>query len=731
MIRVEDIVEKVSRNHPQADLDFLRRAYFFSAKHHAGQIRASGEPYLVHPLEVANILADMRLDEVAIATGLLHDVVEDTLVDLNMLRTHFGEEVTTIVDGLTKIAAISNISKEEQQAENVRKMVLAMVKDVRVVLVKLADRLHNMRTLDHLKPEKRQRIAQETMDIFAPIAHRLGMGKVRGELEDLSFKYLYPQDYNDLAQQLEKRRPVDEKFLLDIKVEIERVLREADVPFIRIEGRIKRHYSIWKKIKSQRIELEQVYDLIAARIITAGALSAHETMQCYRSLGVIHQHWRPIPERFRDWIGNPRENGYRSLHTSLSGAKGHPFEVQIRTEEMHRVAEEGVAAHWKYKEGRGGSAEDEKVLKNIRSLVELSHEVKDSKELLDTLKVDLYPKDVYAFTPMGRVIQLPRGATPVDFAYSVHTEVGNQCVGAKINGRMVALRTHIQNGDMVEILTNPNTHPSRDWLHFIVTSRARNRVRQWVSEQQRAESVEIGRKMLEKEADRFRLKIKKLVQDAGGDLKRVTGEYGYGRIEDLLAAIGYGKVMPRNVLAKYFGPEKFAELDKQEDSTLRAGVKAVKRMMRLGDDGIVVRGVDDLLVARARCCNPVRGEEIAGYITRGKGVAVHSRRCQNVQQLMINPERIIAVEWAGKNDKEAFAVRLLATTENRNGMLAGITGAISDMKTGIKDARASTTEDRGHIEVTVEVFDLKHLEKVVASIKNVTGVLDVERLNAA
>jgi GTP pyrophosphokinase len=472
--------------------------------------------------------------------------------------------------------------------------------------------------------------------------------------------------------------------------------------------------------------------MVAARVITPGALSPQDTMQCYRALGVIHQHWRPIPERFRDWIGNPRENGYRSLHTSLSGPKGHPFEVQIRTEEMHKVAEEGVAAHWKYKEGsRGGTAEDEKVLQQLRSLVEWSQEVKDSKELIDTLRVDLYPKDVYAFTPMGRVIQLPRGATPVDFAYAVHTEVGNKCIGAKVNGRIVPLRSQIQNGDMVEILTNPNSTPSRDWLHFVVTSRARNRVRHWVAEQQRAESVEIGRKLLEKEADKFRLSLKKMLRDADGEFKRVANEYGYGRAEDVMAAIGYGKLAARNVIAKYLGPDKFAELDKQEDSTLRAGVKAVKRMMRLGDDGIVVRGVDDLMVARARCCNPVRGEEIIGYITRGKGVAVHSRRCNNVQQLMINPERIISVDWAGKNDKEAFAVRLLATTENRNGMLAGITSAIADMKTAIKDARASVNEDRGRIEVTVEVFDFKHLEKVVSSIKSVTGVLDVERLNAA
>lgn len=728
MIRIEDIVEKVSRNHPQSDLNMLRRAYFFSAKHHAGQKRASGEPYLVHPLAVADILADMRLDATAVATGLLHDVVEDTLVDLNYLRAHFGDDVAAIVDGLTKIAAISHISKEEQQAENVRKMVLAMVKDVRVVLVKLADRLHNMRTLGHLKPEKRQRIAQETMDIFAPIAHRLGMGKLRGELEDWSFKYLHPEDYKDLSEQLEKRRPVTEKFLQEVRDEMEVTLRQAEVPFVEVQGRIKRHYSIWKKLKKQRIELEQVYDLVAARVITPGTLTPQDTMQCYRALGVIHQHWRSIPERFRDWISNPRENGYRSLHTSVAGAKGHPFEVQIRTAEMHHIAEEGVAAHWKYKEGKDGHDDDE-VLQRLRSVVEWTQEVKDSRELLDVLKVDLYPKDVYAFTPMGRVTQLPIGATPVDFAYSVHTEVGNRCVGAKINGRIVSLKTHIQNGDVVEIMTSPNSHPSRDWLNFVVTSRARNRVRHWVAEQQRTESVEVGRKLLEKEAERFRLTPKKMLQNP--TFKRVANEYGYGRAEDLLAAIGYGKIVPRNIVAKYLGPEKFAELDKQEDSKLRTSVKAVKRML-LGEEGIVVRGVDDLLVSRAHCCNPVRGEEIIGYITRGKGVAVHTRRCTNAQQLMVNPERVVPVEWAGKGDKESFAVRLLATTENRTGMLAGITGAISDMKAGIRDAKASVSaDDKGHVDVTIEVFDVKHLERVTNAIKGVTGVLEVERNNAA
>jgi GTP diphosphokinase / guanosine-3',5'-bis(diphosphate) 3'-diphosphatase len=732
MIRIEEIVEKVGRNHPHADLDMLRRAYFFSALHHKGQTRASGEPYLVHPLEVANILAEMRLDEVSVATGLLHDVVEDTLVEPEVIRASFGEEIAHLVDGLTKLAHISNQSREEQQAENVRKMLLAMVDDVRVVLVKLADRLHNMRTLHHLKPEKRRRIAQETLDIFAPIAHRLGMGRLRSELEDLAFKHLHPDEYRELSEQLERRRPEHEAFLAQVTERIEEKMREAGVPYIGVEGRVKRLYSIWKKLHRQKIGLDQVYDLIAARVITPD-----ETRHCYGALGVVHTLWQPIPGRFKDWIATPRDNLYQSLHTSVIGTKGQPFEIQIRTEEMHRIAEEGVAAHWKYKEGRRGAHDDDEAFQWLRSLVEWSQEVKDSRDFLESLKLDLYPKDVYAFTPMGKVIQLPRGATPVDFAFMIHTEVGNKCTGSRINGRMVPLKTAIQNGDVVEILTSPNSKPSRDWLNFVKTSRARNRVRHAVAEQQRAESIELGRKLFEKEAVRFNLSAKKVLADSGGELKRIANEYGYGRVDDLMAAIGYGKTVPRNVIAKYLGPEKFAEIEQKKESPLRgrltAGMQAVKKFIRLGEDSIVVRGVDDLLVTRARCCNPVRGEEIVGYITRGKGVAVHARRCTNVQQLMINPERVVEVEWADAGAGEAaYAVKLLAITENRTGMIADVTNAIKDIKTNIRRADATVApDDRGRIEVTVEIFDLKHLDKVMTSIRKVPGVLDVERVHGA
>ena len=734
MIRIEDIIEKVERNRPEPNIELIRKAYLFSARYHEGQKRASGEPYLVHPLAVADLLADMRLDEVSVSTGLLHDVVEDTLVDLETLRSYFGDEITYLVDGLTKIAHISNLSKEKQQAENVRKMVLAMTTDVRVVLIKLADRLHNMRTMQFLKPEKRARISQETLDIYAPIAHRLGMGKVRSELEDLSFQNLYTEEYKRLAKEVDIRRPELEDTLGKITEIIKTKLAENDVPFVKIEGRVKRLYSLWKKLKKQKITIERVYDLIAARIITA-----NDKKNCYLALSVVHDIWTPVPERFKDWIAIPRDNLYQSLHTSVIGDGGQSFEVQIRTEEMHQVAEEGVAAHWKYKEKKLGKQAEDETLDELRKtveklllpFVETTEDNEDSEDFIESLKLDLYPKDVYAFTPMGKVVQLQRGATPIDFAYAIHSEVGDTCTGAKINGRIIPLRTELQNGDVVEILRTANSKPSSDWLNTVVTAKARSRIRHWISEQQRAESIEIGRKLLDKEAERFRVSPKKLINNET-EMKRIANEYGLGRGEDLLASIGYGKTLPRNVLAKFLGAEKFAELDpeKKKETRFESATKAVKKFIGLGEDAIVVKGVDNLLTTRANCCNPLRGEEIIGYISLGKGIVVHNKRCKNVANLMVNKDRIVEVEWA-KNEKEQIqSVRLLVTTENRTGMLAGITNAIAEIKTGIRDARAEVSkQDLGLIEVTIEVFDKKHLDKVVSSIAQVSGVLDVERMN--
>lgn len=735
MIRIEDIIEKVSKNRPEPDIELIRRAYMFSALHHRGQKRASGEPYLVHPLEVADIIADMRLDEVSVSTGLLHDVVEDTLVDLDTIRTYFGDEITHLVDGLTKIAHISNLSKEKQQAENVRKMVLAMITDVRVVLIKLADRLHNMRTMQFLKPEKRARISQETLDIYAPIAHRLGMGKLRSELEDLSFQNIYPEEYQRLSKEVEIRRPELEATIEKITNTIKEGLSENDVPFVEVQGRVKRLYSLWKKLKKQKITIEQVYDLIAARIITS-----NEKKNCYIALSVIHDIWTPVPERFKDWIAIPRDNLYQSLHTSVIGDGGQAFEVQIRTEEMHQIAEEGVAAHWKYKEKKLGKQDDDSTLDELRKtveklllpLVETTEDNVDSEDFIESLKLDLYPKDVYAFTPMGKVIQLVRGATPLDFAYAIHSEVGDTCTGAKANGRIVPLKYELKNGDVVEILTTANSKPSRDWLNYVVTAKAKNRIRHWISEQQRAESIELGRKLLEKESDKFRVSPKKLLKNEE-ELQRIANEYGLSRGEDLLASVGYGKTFPRNVISKHLGAEKFAELDpdKKAETTLQSGYKAVKKFIGLGEDAIIVKGVDNLLTSRAQCCNPLRGEPIMGYISLGKGIVVHNRNCKNVKSLMVNRDRIVDVEWAKSEKEEVQSVKILVTTENRTGMLAGITNAIAEIKTGIRDARANVSrDDKGLVEVTVEVFDKKHLDKVTGSIEKVPGVIAVERVNS-
>ncbi len=723
MIRFEDVVKTVERFHPDADLDLLRRAYIFSAKEHKDQVRASGEPYLIHPLSVAQILADLKLDVVTVSTGLLHDVVEDTLVTLDSIREYFGPEVAHLVDGVTKISNLGKLSREEAQAENLRKMVLAMVDDIRVVLVKLADRMHNMRTLGFLRPEQRKRIAQETLDVYAPIAHRLGMGKIRAELEDLAFRYLEPDDYEKLQSAVEKRRAATEEFLEEVKARVTEHLTADGIPIVSIEGRIKRLYSIFLKMKRQKITLNQVYDLAAVRIIT------NEMRDCYAALGVIHNHWHPVPGRIKDFIATPRENMYQSLHTSVVGDEGQPFEVQIRTAEMHRIAEEGIAAHWKYKEGRGGDTSEDEAFKWLRRLVEWQQDVSDAREFIDTLKLDLYPKEVYAFTPKGKVIELPRGATPVDFAYSIHTEVGHQCTGAKVNGRIVPLKYQLRNGDVVEILTTPGHRPSRDWLNAVVTSKARNKIKHWITEQQRAKSVELGKKLFEKEAARLSLKPKRVIED--DQMPRILSDNGYQKIDDMYAAIGYGKLGPRTVLARLVPAEKLAEIDEGKPSRLKQVGQAMKRALRMGEDRVLVKGVDDVLVYRAHCCNPIRGEEVIGYITQGKGVAVHAKRCRNVANLMVNRERIVNVDWVSGEDTAApYAVKLSVTVEDRQGMLAALTNAIANIKTNIRDARTDGSPDGSSriIELTVDIADIRHLERVISSLKGVEGVLDIERL---
>ncbi len=702
----------------------LRRAYIFSAREHKDQVRQSGEPYLIHPLSVASILAEMKMDIATVSTGFLHDVVEDTLTTTEAIKDYFGEEIAHLVDGVTKISNLGKVSKEEQQAESIRKMVLAMVKDLRVVIVKLADRLHNMRTLSHLAPEKRKRIAQETLDVYAPIAHRLGMGKIRAELEDLSFKYIEPDAYKKLQEAVERRRPASDSFLDELKTRISKYLADAGIEIVRLEGRTKRLYSIYLKMKRQKITLDQVYDLMAIRLITK------EMRDCYAALGVIHQHWHPVPGRIKDFIATPRENLYQSLHTSVVGDEGQPFEVQIRTEEMHRVAEEGIAAHWKYKEGNLKDTSEDETFKWLRHLVEWQQEVPDSQEFMDGLKLDLYPKEVYAFTPKGKVIQLPRGATPIDFAYAIHTEVGNQCTGSKVNGRIVPLKYQLHNGEVVEIMTAPSQRPSRDWLNFVVTSRARNKIKHWLTEQQRAKSVDLGRKLFDKEASRLQLKAKKILEDE--QLPRVLSDHGFHKIEDLFAAIGYGKLAPRTILIRFVPPEKLAALEDSKPSRLQKVGEVVRRALRLGEDRISVKGIDEVMVYRARCCSPIRGEPVIGYITQGKGVAVHAQRCKNAANLMINRERIVDVDWisADGTTSSQYAVKLTVTTEDRQGMLADLTLAISGIKTNIRDVHTDVfSNGSARIDVVVDIADVKHLERVIGAIKGVSGVIDVERSN--
>src|SRR5262245_12433351 len=715
MIRFEDLLEKVRAYNPDADLELLRKAYVFSAYEHKGQVRHSGEPYLVHPLEVADFLADMKLDVVAVAAGLLHDVVEDTLTTPERIEELFGPEIAHVVEGVTKIGAIPFSSSEERQAENFRKMLLAMVDDIRVILVKLADRLHNMRTLQHLPEERRVKIAQETLDIYAPIANRLGMSKVKNELEELSFKYLEPKAYDALRAKVEARRKSAEAVINELTGTLRSKLEDAQVPIITLDGRIKRLYSIHLKLKRQKIDLERVYDFVALRVTT------QSVKDCYAALGIIHQTWSPVPGRIKDFIAMPRPNGYQSLHTSVISEHGFPFEVQIRTEEMHRRAEEGIAAHWKYKEGRVGDHRDERYFQWMRQLLEVQQEVRDPAEFLQNLKIDLYPEEVYIFTPKGEVRSLPRGATAVDFAYTVHTDVGHQCVGARINGRMVPLRTRLQNGDIIEIVTQSGHKPSRDWLTFVATSRARSKIRHVLLTEERTRSIELGRRLFDKEARRFSLNPTTLLESPG--LTKFATEYGAKSADELLAHIGYGKLSPRTVLQKSVPAGQLHEASPV--------VSMVRRVLRPGTsaDKIKVRGADDVMVFRAKSCNPIRGERIVGYITRGKGVSVHSLGCPNVLNLMFDPERRIEVEWdSAGTDQAPYVVRLTMQVEDRKGMLAEISAKISDINTNITNMEARTGEDQqARIDMTVEIRDVKHLEKVIKSIKGVQGVLGVER----
>jgi GTP pyrophosphokinase len=714
MIRLNDILTKVSSYNPASDLDMIRKAYVFCAKVHQGQTRLSGEPYLVHPMEVAGILADLKLDVPTVVTGLLHDTVEDTLTTFDELESLFGSEVARLVDGVTKIGKIHFKTKEESQAENFRKMLLAMANDIRVILVKLADRLHNMRTLQYQPEAKQRSIAKETLDIYAPIANRLGISWIKGELEDLSFRYLDSQIYYDLASKVTKKKKERESYVEEVRLIIKDKLADHGIKG-EVSGRSKHLYSIYNKMQSRNVDIDEIYDLIAIRV------TVEDIRECYEVLGIIHSTWKPIPGRFKDYIAMPKGNMYQSLHTTVIGPFGERMEVQIRTAEMHRVAELGIAAHWKYKEGKGYDEKEVKRFTWLRQLLEWQQELDDSREFMDTVKVELFPDEVYVFTPKGDVKGFPKGSTPIDFAYSVHTDVGHRCVGAKVNGKLVPLKYELKNGDIVEVISSPHHTPSRDWLKIVKSSKAKNKVRAWIKTEERLRSITLGREICEKEFRRYSQNFSKLQKS--GDLKKVASEFGFVNEDDLMAAVGYGKLSYSQILGKLLPAATLEATQDRKESKIE---KVLARLKGKSSSAIQINGVDDVLVRFGKCCNPLPGDDIVGFITRGRGVTVHTADCIIAREN--EPERRIAVTW-NKNMKSALPVKIRVACHDEKGILANITTAITNCEANIVSASIQSTVDkRGVNTFEVDVTDLDHLNRVFNSINKVKGVIKVDRL---
>jgi guanosine-3',5'-bis(diphosphate) 3'-pyrophosphohydrolase len=715
MIRLDDIIDRVLSYHPGAEISIIEKAYVFSAKAHAGQVRLSGEPYLMHPLEVAGILAQMRLDIYSVASGLLHDTLEDTRTSAEELRRLFGDEVSQIVDGVTKIGKFEFSSTEERQAENMRKMIMAMANDIRVILVKLADRLHNMRTLSFQIPEKRRVIAQETQDIYAPLSGRLGIDWIRTELEDLSFSHIQPETYQEIVRGLAKNEKERERYIQEVIGILQGSLKEFGLEG-RVSGRPKHLYSIYKKMIRQNVDLDHIYDIIAFRIILGSI------RECYGALGMIHSMWKPIPGRFKDYIGMPKANLYQSLHTTVVGPHGERVEIQIRTDEMDQIAKEGIAAHWVYKEGGAVQESDSKRFSWLRQLLEWQKDLKDPREFLETVRVDLFPDEVYVFTPRGEVKSFPRGATPIDFAYSVHSAVGDRCTGAKVNGKLVPLKYELRNGDIVEILTSPNHVPSKDWLKIVKTSRARTRVRHWIKTEERERSIALGREVCDREFRKHGLSFSKYLNSE--TMEEVAKSFSFQKVEDLLASIGYGKISALQAVGKF---TSLREPEAEEAEGAREiAPERVERKERAGPrGGVHVKGVPDIMVRFAKCCNPLPGEQIVGYITRGRGVSVHRADCASL--LASGFERRIDVEW-DKVNGEVHPVGLMVVCANVKGMLAAISGTLSNLDINILEANVRTRVDnRSECKFVVEVQDSEHLNRAVAAVRKIKDVLEVYR----
>jgi GTP pyrophosphokinase len=713
LTQLQTLIEEIPKYQPAADLALLERAYRFSERSHQGQQRASGEPYLSHPLEVAGLLVNFKMDVITVTAGLLHDVLEDTKATKGDLLREFGAEIADLVDGVTKIGKLAFSSREERQAENFRKMLVAMARDLRVLMIKLADRLHNMRTLQYLPNDKARKIAQETLDIYAPLAHRLGMAKVKAELEDLALRVLHPEDYQDLMRRVAKRRLEREAEINHLITLLHEKLGEVGIGS-KIAGRPKHFYSIWKKMHEGGREFDEIYDLTAVRVLT------NTVRDCYGALGVVHSLWKPVPGRFKDFIAMPKVNMYQSLHTTVIGPKGDPVEIQIRTSEMHRIAEEGIAAHWLYKEKRTDRDKFDDAFRWLRQLLESQKETSDPKEFLDSVRLDLFPDEVYVFTPRGDVKALPEGATPVDFAYAVHTDVGSHCVGAKVNGKLVPLRYTLRQGDILEIVTSPTQHPSRDWLKIVKSNRARAKINQWLKVEERARSLALGRELFEREAKKYRLSPATVL--ASDEMKKLVSELGFPSTDDLLASIGYGKTSLQQVLGR-------AAPSAVRDNEAVTEAKAA-RAARKGDGPAVrISGVHDLLVRFAKCCAPVPGDGIVGFITRGRGLTVHGRDCLTVAKNVLDKERLVAVEWeAGGPAKRPVRIAVYIGRD-RPGLLAEITSAISSRQGNIIKAEITVTEDRkGLNHFVVEVDDLRQLQEIMQAIREVKDIVNVERV---
>jgi guanosine-3',5'-bis(diphosphate) 3'-pyrophosphohydrolase len=705
---IEDLLKKVRSYNPGADLEFIRRAYFYSFEAHGEQLREEGTPFIGHPLAVGHILADMKMDTVSIAAGILHDTLEDTPTKKEDIEKRFGYELAFLVDAVTKLSRIQFHSKEEEQAENFRRMLLSMAEDLRVIMVKFADRLHNMRTLNFLPEEKRRKIARETLDIYAPLANRLGIGWLRVELEDLSFKYLYPELYEDLVRKVAARKEAQESYINTLIDIVKKRLGEEGLKG-RVMGRVKHYYGIYHKMQRQGITFEQINDVLGVRIIT------DTKANCYAILGLIHSLWKPVPGKFKDYIGVPKSNMYQSLHTTVISEEGRRVEFQIRTDEMHRVAEEGIAAHWKYKDKGNLNPKDDRYIGWLRGFVHELQEIRQNpREFFETVKSEVVPETIYVFTPMGDIKELPMGATPLDFAYSIHTQVGNRCTGARVNGRMVPLRHKLNNGDTVDIITSANQTPSRDWLGFVVTSRAKNRVKQWIKAEERKESLELGTRLLETELKRRCISPAAMKSD---NMTEVALSFNAQSTEDLLVIVGYGKVSATMVANRLAGQE-------EEEEPKELPVKTTKKQE---EKGITITGMSNILYHIAKCCYPVPGDNLVGFITRGKGVSIHRRNCPNLPKLAVDDERLLPVQWNSNESSISYA-RLLIDTIDKPGILANLSAAISAANINIHHMEAVPSQfQKARLSFILEVRDRSQLNIITQKLSQIDGVLSVRR----